>query len=107
MIKDFKIYYVYIMTNQYHGTLYIGVTGNLIERVAQHKAEVVEGFSKQYHLHRLVYYEQYQQIDDAIRREKQLKNWHRQWKINQIEENNPHWEDLSLDLNMDPETSSG
>jgi putative endonuclease len=82
------------MTNKRHGTIYIGVTGDLINRIDQHKKELIEGFTKKYHLHTLVYYEIFNDVREAIYREKQLKNWHRDWKINLIESKNPEWEDL-------------
>lgn len=94
------------MTNKPNGILYIGVTNDLIRRVALHKQEIVEGFTKKYHLHKLVFYEQYVNISEAIAREKQLKNWHRDWKINLITSQNPQWRDLFEEL-LDPETSSG
>lgn len=78
-------------------TLYIGVTNNLQRRVYEHKKKLIEGFTKKYNLTKLVYYEQTNDIRAALAREKQLKNWHRQWKINLIEENNKNWEDLSDD----------
>lgn len=86
--------YIYIMTNRKNGTLYTGVTSNLIQRVWQHKNHVVEGFTKKYGLDKLVYYEIFDNIENAIKREKQLKNWHRQWKINLIKKENPNWLDL-------------
>ncbi|MCF8262286.1 MAG: GIY-YIG nuclease family protein [Melioribacteraceae bacterium] len=88
-----KTYYVYIITN-YSKTLYIGVTNNLERRIIEHKKGLIEGFSKKYNCKKLVYFEFTESIEDAIRREKQLKNWHRQWKINLIEKMNPNWDDL-------------
>ena len=90
--------YVYILTNQYNNTLYIGVTNNLIRRIYEHKNNMVEGFSKKYKLHKLVYYEQIEDITTTISREKQLKRWHRDWKENLIKEKNPTWKDLYNDL---------
>jgi putative endonuclease len=90
--------YVYILTNKPKGTLYIGVTSDLIKRIWEHKEKVVEGFSKRYNLTSLVYYEQTEDIESAIAREKQLKNWHREWKINLIEQTNPAWKDLSNEI---------
>ena len=87
-------YFIYIMTNERHGTLYIGVTNNLGRRVFEHKHHLFEGFTKDYHLHTLVYYEEFTDIELAIKREKQLKRWHRPWKINLIESLNPDWKDL-------------
>lgn len=88
-------------------TLYIGVTNNLERRIFEHKNELVDGFSKKYKLNKLVYYEQSNDINSAIQREKQLKNWHRDWKLNLIRETNPTFRDLSIDWGKDPETSSG
>ena len=89
--------YVYILCSKRNGTLYIGVTSNLIKRIWQHKNKVVEGFTKKYNVDRLVYYELTEDVESAINREKQLKRWHRQWKINLIKEMNPDFRDLSLD----------
>ncbi|MCE5250408.1 GIY-YIG nuclease family protein [bacterium] len=86
--------YVYILASKCNGTLYIGVTNDLIRRVYEHKNDLVEGFTKKYGVHLLVYYEQYDKMVDAIQREKQLKKWKRQWKIELIEEENPEWKDL-------------
>ena len=86
--------YVYIMTNRHRTTLYTGITSDLIKRVHQHKMGDADGFTKFYQVHTLVYYEHYTDITIAIQREKRLKRWHRQWKIDLIESNNPEWEDL-------------
>ena len=91
---------VYIMTNKNRGTLYIGVTSDLIKRVWEHKQKVVVGFTRTYDLGKLVYYEDVDDYDSALAREKQLKNWRREWKINLIESANPFWKDLSKDLNQ-------
>jgi putative endonuclease len=85
------------MTNK-SKTLYIGVTDDLNRRLYEHKNKLLEGFTKKYNLTKLVYFETFNRVEDAIRREKQLKNWHRQWKINLIEEVNREWKDLSLDF---------
>jgi putative endonuclease len=90
------------MTNIYNTTLYIGVSNNLERRVYEHKQGKVEGFTKEYKLRKLIYYEEYKDIKEAIAREKQLKNWHRDWKLNLIGKVNPELKDLG-----DPETSSG
>ncbi|NPV10462.1 MAG: GIY-YIG nuclease family protein [Ignavibacteria bacterium] len=82
------------MTNN-SKVLYIGVTNNLARRVYEHKNKLINGFTKRYNLTKLVYFEVFNNINDAIRREKQLKNWHREWKINLIESVNKDWEDLS------------
>ena len=81
-------YYVYILSNYKNGTLYIGMTNDLERRMFEHKNKLVEGFSKNYNLDILVYFEQFQYVNDAIKREKQLKNWNRQWKIDLIEVDN-------------------
>jgi putative endonuclease len=89
-----QYYYVYILASKRNGTLYIGVTNDLVRRVHEHKSGLVEGFTKRYGVHRLVYYEQCEDIESAIQREKRLKFWHRKWKIRLIEEANPDWKDL-------------
>ncbi len=89
---------VYILTNQRNGTLYVGVTSDLIKRIYQHKNDVADGFTKKYQTHLLVYFEQHHTMDAAITREKQIKEWKRGWKINLIEKNNPYWNDLYLEL---------
>ena len=91
-----KDYYVYIMSNKTHGSLYIGVTNNLAKRVSEHQRGTIKGFSSKYNLDKLVYCEHGNNIEGAITREKQLKNWRREWKIALIEKTNPNWEDLSL-----------
>lgn len=91
-------YYVYILASQKNGTLYIGVTNDIIRRVYEHKNNIAEGFTKKYNVHRLVYYEIFSEIKIAIKREKQLKNWHRKWKLALIENANPDWRDLYDDL---------
>ena len=87
-------YYVYIIASKRNGTLYIGVTNDLILRIAEHKSGQVEGFSKRYKIHQLVYYEDCCDIVSAITREKQLKKWKRAWKLRLIEKDNPDWRDL-------------
>jgi len=82
------------MASKRNGTLYIGVTKDLIKRVYEHKNNLVDGFAKKYGVHQLVYYEQTEDIKSAIEREKRLKTWHRQWKLRLIEEANPDWKDL-------------
>lgn len=89
-----KNYYVYILASKRNGTLYIGVTNNLLNRVDQHKSNLIDGFTQKYNVHNLVYYEQYDNIFSAINREKQMKKWKRQWKIKLIEKFNPDWIDL-------------
>lgn len=90
-----KQYYVYILTNKSNNVFYIGVTNNLIRRLFEHKNKLVEGFTKKYNLTKLVYFEVTNDVRSAISREKQLKNWHREWKINLINQSNPGWKDLS------------
>jgi putative endonuclease len=85
---------VYVMTNKRHGTLYIGVTSDLITRVVQHRDGDIPGFTATHGLKRLVWYEQHQTIVGAIQREKSLKKYKREWKLNLIERANPHWDDL-------------
>ena len=85
---------VYILASQKNCTLYIGVTGNLVQRIWQHKNDLVEGFTKRYGIHMLVYYELHSDINSAITREKQLKKWNREWKLGLIAQNNPQWHDL-------------
>lgn len=90
-----KQYYVYILTNKSNKVLYIGVTNDLIRRLFEHKNKLVDGFTKKYNLVKLVYYEATDDVKGALGREKQLKNWHRDWKINLIKQFNPEWKDLS------------
>lgn len=87
-------YYVYILSSKKYGTLYIGVTNDLIKRIYEHRNDLIEGFTSKYSVHRLVYYEQTKNITAAVNREKQLKKWNRKWKINLIEQTNPDWLDL-------------
>lgn len=93
-----KHYYVYILANRRNGTLYIGVTSDLIKRTYQHKKVLIAGFTKKYQVHDLVHYEQFNNANEAIAREKQLKNWHRKWKIELIEKSNPDWKDLYAEI---------
>ena len=88
--------YVYFMTNANNKALYIGVTSDLTKRVLQHKNHQYEGFTDKYNCTKLVYYEECNDIKTAITREKQLKNWHRDWKNNLIKQTNPEWRDLSI-----------
>jgi putative endonuclease len=87
-------FYVYILASRIGGTLYIGVTNDLIRRVAEHRLKLSKGFTKKYTVDRLVYFEQFDDTENAIKREKQLKKWNRAWKIRLIEELNPNWDDL-------------
>jgi putative endonuclease len=87
-------FYVYILASRIGGTLYIGVTNDLVRRCYEHREKLVEGFTKQYDVGKLVYFECLDDPENAIRREKQLKKWNRSWKIRLIEARNPHWNDL-------------
>ncbi len=89
-----KQYYVYILASRRNGTLYIGVTSNIIKRTYEHKHKIIKGFSSKYNINKLVYFEQYDDIIAAISREKLLKEYKRQWKLNLIESQNPDWDDL-------------
>mgnify|MGYP003602372482 FL=1 len=89
---------VYILASQRNGTLYIGVTSNLVQRVYQHREILADGFSKQYGVKMLVWFEQHDTLESAIARERAMKKWHRQWKINLIETQNPEWRDLWDDI---------
>ena len=89
-----KSYYVYILASKRNGTLYVGVTNDLVRRAYDHKSNVIQGFTEKYGVHNLVYYESYTDVRDALTREKRLKKWKRQWKINLIETKNPDWRDL-------------
>ena len=94
-----RSYYVYIMASRKHGTLYVGMTGNLRRRAFEHKHGHVEDFTKDYGVSRLVYYELFDDPENAIHREKRLKEWQRSWKIQLIEKLNPDWRDLYVELN--------
>ncbi|MEK7583630.1 MAG: GIY-YIG nuclease family protein [Patescibacteria group bacterium] len=96
--SNMKQYYVYILASQRNGTLYIGVTNDLARRVYEHKNGLVSGFTKKYDVHTLVYYEVWQDVREAIKREKLLKKWRRRWKLDLIEKNNPNWSDLYQDI---------
>jgi putative endonuclease len=89
-----RSFYVYILDSRIGGTLYIGVTNDLIRRVGEHRLKLVDGFTKKYAVARLVYFEQFDDIENAIKREKRLTKWNREWKIRLIEGQNPHWDDL-------------
>ncbi|MHC4882415.1 MAG: GIY-YIG nuclease family protein [Planctomycetota bacterium] len=108
------MYYVYIMTNRCNGTLYIGVTNRIWRRVREHREEINEGFTKKYAIKRLVYYEVHGDVNKAIKREKSMKKWPRQWKLNVIESLNPTWLDLYEFIHeqgnmllIDPQSPSG
>jgi putative endonuclease len=86
------------MASKRYGTLYIGVTADLVARVYEHKNDLVKGFTKKYKVHSLIYYQQFEDIEAAILEEKRLKRWKRDWKIRLIEENNPEWRDIYPDI---------
>ena len=89
-----KQFYVYILASKRNGTLYTGMTSDLVKRVWQHKNKIVDGFTKTYHVKQLVYFEVHAQAEEAIKREKRIKKWKRAWKLDLIEAKNPEWEDL-------------
>ncbi len=97
MTQD-RQFHVYILANKRNGTLYIGMSGNLIRRVWEHKNNVIEGFTKKYGVHMLVYFEEHGSAYDAAYREKQMKAWERKWKLQLIEKMNPEWKDLYHDI---------
>ena len=97
-----KTYYVYMMANKHNNVLYIGVTNNLVRRVYEHKKNLIEGFTKKYNCHKLVWFQQTNDVTAAITQEKRMKKWKREYKENVIREINPEWKDLYNDLvNMD------
>ena len=87
-------YFVYILTSQRHGTLYVGVTNNLVRRIHEHREKLIEGFTSQYNVTRLVWFDQTDSVEEAITHEKKLKRWRREWKMALIEKTNPAWDDL-------------
>jgi len=89
-----RYYYVYILASGTYGTLYIGVTNDLVCRVWEHREDLVAAFTRKYGAHRLVWYEQHESVIEAITREKRIKKWNRAWKVNLIQEMNPEWKDL-------------
>lgn len=89
-------YYVYILASERNGTLYIGVTNNLARRLYEHKEHLIKGYTEKYNVNTLVYFEQTNDIESALYREKQLKKWNRNWKLDLIEKVNPEWNDLSV-----------
>ncbi|MBO7643199.1 MAG: GIY-YIG nuclease family protein [Alphaproteobacteria bacterium] len=100
MYQEQKHYYVYIMASGRNGTLYIGVTNDIARRTYEHKTHAIPGFTSKYNVDKLVYYEQFTEINDAIAHEKRLKRYHRNWKKDLIEKYNPDWRDLYDDLIM-------
>ena len=95
MAKEHR-YFVYLMASARNGTLYVGVTSNLAGRVGEHRDELFDGFTKKYGVHKLVWFEEFGDIHEAILREKRIKKWHRAWKLELIEKVNPEWEDLFM-----------
>ena len=95
-----KQFYVYMLASKRNGTLYIGVSSNIVQRIWQHKNKMLEGFTKRYNVDRLVYYETHSNAESAITREKQMKKWRRDWKIRLIERENPDWKDLYDDIRL-------
>ena len=93
-----KSFYIYILANKRNGTLYIGITSDLIKRIGEHKNKVIKGFTKKYSIDKLVYYEHHDTAESAINREKRLKDWDRKWKLELIEKSNPAWKDLYKDI---------
>ena len=93
-----RAYYVYMLASQRNGTLYVGVTNDLIRRVTEHREHILPGFTKRYHVTRLVWFEEHYSIHEAITREKRIKAWKRQWKVELLTELNPRWDDLYLAL---------
>ncbi len=89
-----KEFYVYIQASDRNGTLYVGVTSNLVQRAWQHKEKLVDGFTKTYEVEKLVWFEKHENAESAITREKRIKKWNREWKVRLIEETNPYWNDL-------------
>ena len=89
-----EIFYVYMLASKRNGTLYIGMTSDLMKRMWQHKEGMADGFTKQYSVHNLVWYEQHETSESAIKRERSMKEWQRAWKVQLIEESNPEWHDL-------------
>ena len=101
-MKEERVPCVYILASRLYGTLYIGVTSDPIGRLWQHRNDALPGFTSRCGVHRLVHYEVHGDMEHAILREKQLKRWHCQWKINLINESNPHWADLAVGLGLPP-----
>ena len=95
-------FYVYILASGFHGTLYVGVTNDLVRRVFEHRNGAIPGFTKKYAVHRLVYFETHTDIEEAILREKRIKRWLRAWKVELIERQNPRWQDLWPELADQP-----
>ena len=97
-MKEGKKYYVYILASSRNGTLYTGITNDLIRRIQEHKEKVIKGFTEKYNVDKLVFYEVYGEVGMAIYREKCIKKWNREWKLKLIEKNNPDWKDLYSEM---------
>lgn len=95
-------FFVYLMASRWNGTLYCGVTNDLLRRVVEHRDGAAEGFTAKYGVSRLVWFEQHSDINEAIQREKRIKKWNREWKVALIEKENPEWRDLAVDLGLEP-----
>ena len=93
--------FVYLLASHRNGTFYVGVTSNLMQRLYQHREEMLDGFSKDYGIKRLMWFEAHETMESAIIREKRIKNWNRDWKINLVEKENPDWRDLAIDLGFE------
>lgn len=106
MPRDFALC-VYILASRRNGTLYIGVTSNLLKRIAQHREGIFDGFTKQHDVKMLVWFEPQNDIEQAILREKRLKKWNRSWKLRLIEESNPTWRDLAEEFGFEALASAG
>ena len=89
---------VYILASKRNGTLYVGVTSDLLKRIHEHRVGTVPGFTREYGVQRLMWYEPHESMESAIQREKRIKKWNRQWKIRLLEDQNPHWHDLAIGL---------
>ncbi|WP_422061627.1 GIY-YIG nuclease family protein [Sphingopyxis sp.] len=98
---------VYLLASRRNGTLYVGVTSNLIQRIHQHREGLIPGFTREYGVKSLVWFEQHATMDSAIRREKRIKKWNRAWKLQLIEKDNPDWRDLAEDFGFDPVGRTG
>ncbi|MCE2729908.1 MAG: GIY-YIG nuclease family protein [Sphingomonadaceae bacterium] len=101
-MRDEKTPCVYILASKHYGSLYIGVTSDLLKRLSHHRGGMTPGHASKYAIYRLVHFEVFGTMETAIAREKQLKNWHRAWKINLINDGNPHWVDLAVGLGLPP-----
>lgn len=103
----FKTYFVYIVTNKRNGTLYVGMTNDLSRRAIEHRLSLIPGFTAKYGLTRLVWYQEFGDVDETIRHEKRLKRWARRWKLELIEKTNPQWRDLFEEEILQVEDPSG